>query len=58
MDFDAVNIVKGGDDEEVVFLKDKSVFKEYRDDNKKYLDRCFEQDIEYTKLSRAVKDEE
>lgn len=37
MDFDAVNIVKGGDEEEVVFIKDRSVFKDYKDDNKAHL---------------------
>jgi len=42
MDFDAVNIVKGGDEEEVVFIKDRSVFKDYKDDNKAHLMKCFD----------------
>ena len=58
MDFDAVNIVKGGDDEEVVFIKDRSVFKDYKDDNKNYLRKCFDQDIKYSKIIRTVKGEE
>lgn len=33
-DFDAIFTVKGGDDEEAVFMKDRSVFKDFRDDNK------------------------
>lgn len=53
-----MNIVKGGDDEEVVFLKDKSVFRDYRDDTKPYLKKCFEQDMEYTKMSKTVKGDE
>jgi len=42
MNFDAVNIVKGGDDDEVVFIKDRSIFKDYKDDNKAYLRKCFD----------------
>ena len=58
MDFDAVNIVKGGDDDEIVFIKDRSIFKDFRDDNKAYLKKCFEQDMSYTKVARTVKGEE
>jgi hypothetical protein len=58
MDFDSVNIVKGGDDEEVVFIKDRSVFKDYKDDTKAYLRKCFDQDIKYSKIQRTVKGEE
>jgi hypothetical protein len=57
-DFDAVNIVKGGDEEEAVFMKDRSVFRDFKDDNKPYLKKCFDQDIIYTKIIRAVKGEE
>ena len=41
-DFDAVNVVRGGDDEEQIFLKDKSVFRDFRDDTKMYLKKCFD----------------
>ena len=58
IEFDAVNIVKGGDDDEVVFLKDRSIFRDYKDDTKPYLKKCFEQDMAYGKISRAVKGDE
>ena len=58
IEFDQISVVKGGFDEEEVFLKDKSVFKDFRDDTKPYLKKCFDQDIEYTKLSRAMKKDE
>ena len=58
VEFDAVNIVKGGDDEEVVFLKDRSIFKDYKDDTKVHLKKCFDQDIAYGKIQRAVKGDE
>jgi hypothetical protein len=56
-DFDTVHTVKGGDDEEAVFMKDRSVFKDFRDDNKQFLKKCFEQDIEFSKIIRVVKND-
>jgi len=41
-DFDTVYTAKGGEDEEAVFMKDRSVFKDFRDDTKQYLRKCFE----------------
>jgi hypothetical protein len=41
-EFDTVNVVKFGDEEEQVFLKDKSVFRDYRDDNRAWLKKCFD----------------
>lgn len=57
-DFDSVQVVKGGDEEAEVFMKDRSVFRDFKDDNKSYLRKCFEQDINYTKIQRTVKGEE
>ena len=54
-DFDTVHAVKGGDDQEEVFIKDRSVFRDFRDDTKPFLRKCFEQDIIYSKILRAVK---
>jgi len=56
-DFDAVNVVRGGDDEQEIFLKDKSVFRDFKDDTKIYLRKCFDQDFLYTKIQRTVKGE-
>jgi hypothetical protein len=58
MDFDAVYIVKGGDEDEAVFMKDRSVFKDFRDDSKAYLRKCFEDDIAYSKISRTIKNDD
>lgn len=54
-EFDTVHVIKGTGDEEVVFIKDRSVFKDYKDDNKVFLRKCFDQDIAYSKILRTVK---
>jgi len=41
-DFDTVQVVKGGDEEAEVFMKDRSVFRDFKDDNKSYLRKCFD----------------
>jgi len=56
-DFDTVYVSKGAEDEEVVFMKDRSVFKDFRDDTKPFLRKCFEQDIEFSKIIRTVKND-
>jgi len=35
-------VVKGGDDEEAVFMKDRSVFRDYKDDTKPFMRKCFD----------------
>ena len=50
MDFDSVNVVRGGDEEEQIFIKDRSIFRDFKDDTKKYLQKVFDQDMHYTKL--------
>jgi len=39
-------------------MKDRSVFKDYRDDNVAHLKKCFEQDVEFSKLPRLFKKEQ
>jgi len=41
IEYDQIALVKGQDEEEPVFLKDKSVFREFKDDSKIFLDECF-----------------
>lgn len=55
IDFDAVHIVKGVEDEEAIFLKDRSVFKEFKDDNKHHLKKCFDEDMAFSKMHRVLK---
>jgi len=41
--------------EEAVFMKDRSVFKDYREDNEVWLKKCFEFDINYGKIGKFMK---
>ena len=41
--------------EEAVFMKDRSVFKDFRDDSVPFLKKCLEQDMEHSKLPRLFK---
>lgn len=54
-DFKAVHQVKGVEDEEAVFMKDRSVFREYKDENKVFLKKCFEEDMQFSKVLRFIK---
>ena len=55
IDFDAVHVVKGVEDEEAIFLKDRSVFKDFKDDNKHHLKKCFDEDMAFSKMHRVLK---
>ena len=54
-DIDTVHIAKDALDEELIFMKDRSVFKDFRDDTNQHIQKCFEQDMEYGKLWRIFK---
>lgn len=41
-DFDSVNVVRGGDEEEQIFIKDRSIFRDFKDDNKFSLKKAFD----------------
>ena len=36
---------KDGDEDEAVFMKDRSVFRDYREDTIQYLMKCFDEDL-------------
>mmetsp|Transcript_4014 Transcript_4014/g.5330 ORF Transcript_4014/g.5330 Transcript_4014/m.5330 type:complete len:177 (-) Transcript_4014:1161-1691(-) len=55
MDIETVHVAKNDDDIEPVFMKDRSVFKDYREDTHGFLERCFEQDFEFSKIPRTMK---
>ena len=42
-------------EEEAIFMKDRSVFKDFREDTVPYLRKCLDQDVEYSKLPRLFK---
>ena len=54
-DIDTVHIAKDALDEEAVFMKDRSVFKDYREDTTQFLQKCFDQDMDYAKVGRLFK---
>ena len=37
-------------------MRDRSVFKDYREDTDPYLKKCFKQDMEYAKIFKLFKD--
>ena len=43
-DVETVHVAKDGEEEEPVFMKDRSVFRDYREDTHTFLRKCFEED--------------
>ena len=54
-DIETVHVAKDGNDEEAVFIKDKSIFRDYKDDTPAILKKAFDQDMEYAKINRLYK---
>ena len=52
---DTIHIAKDVVVEEAVFMKDRSVFKFYKEDTEQFLRKCFEQDIKYGKVAKLYK---
>ena len=52
---ESVFAAKGMREEEAQFLKDRSVFADYMEDDDQFLRKCFDQDIEYAKIERLFK---
>ena len=52
-----MHIAKDALDEEAIFMKDRSVFKDFKDDSNAHIQKCFEQDMEWGKLARFFKKE-
>ena len=53
--FDTIHIARDVMVEEAVFMKDRSVFRDYREDTEPFLQKCFDQDMEYAKLAKLFK---
>jgi len=49
-----VHIAKDGEEDEVVFMKDRSVFRDYREDTEAFLKKCFDEDYQFGKLGRFI----
>ena len=54
-DVDTVHQAKDDDIEEPVFMKDRSVFRDYREDTQAFLKKCFDEDINFGKIIRTIK---
>ena len=54
-DVETVHVAKAQGEEEAVFMKDRSVFKEYREDSQNFLRKCFEEDFWFGKIPRVIK---
>lgn len=52
---ETVHRAKFGDEEEAVFMKERSVFRDYREDTQPFLRKCFEEDFAFGKIPRCVK---
>ena len=52
---DNVYIAKHNDDDEQVFMKDRSVFKDYREDDEKFLKECYEEDLWFGKINKVFR---
>ena len=50
-----VCVAKHKDEEEAVFMKDRSVFKDYREDTNAYLKECFEEDLWFGKIHKVYR---
>ena len=55
VDIEKVHMARDNDDAEPEFLKDKSVFKDFREDTHNFLRKCFEEDFNFGKIPRTVK---
>ena len=49
-DIETVHQLRDGEDDELIFIKDRSVFKDYREDNDAFLKKCFDMDISWGKI--------
>ena len=54
-DVETVHVAKDGEEEEPVFMKDRSVFRDYREDTHGFLRKAFEEDWQFGKIPRTVK---
>jgi len=52
---DTIHVAKNVAVEEAVFMKDRSVFREYKEDTEPWLRKCFDQDIKYSKVGKLFK---
>jgi hypothetical protein len=54
-DIDTVHVAKDGEEEEAVFMKDRSVFRDYREDTQVFIRKCFDEDNWFGKIVRTIK---
>lgn len=54
-DMEKVHVAKDGDEEEEVFIKDRSVFRDFKEDTQGHLMKSFESDMWYSRINKTVK---
>ena len=52
---DTVFVAKEGKEDEAVFLKERSVFADFREDTEEFLQKCLNKDMEYSKIEKLFK---
>ena len=57
-DLEAIHQAKDGEEDEAVFMKDRSIFKDYREDTEAFLQKMFDEDIQFGKISRTINKKE
>lgn len=53
-DIETVHQARDGEDDEAVFMKDRSVFKLYNEDSNKHLMKCFKEDLQFSKIIKTI----
>ena len=54
-DLDTVHIARDADDDEAVFMKDRSVFRDFIENTPQRLQKAFDEDIAFSKIHKTVK---
>lgn len=53
-DIETVHQAKDGEELEAVFMKDRSVFRDYREDTTAFLQKCFDEDWGFGKIIKTI----
>jgi hypothetical protein len=57
-DMDTVHMAKDADDDEAVFMKDRSVFRDFIENTPQRLRKAFDEDIQFSKIHKTCKSDE
>ena len=57
-DIETVHQAKDGEEDEAVFMKDRSEFRDYREDTEAHLRKMFDEDMQFGKIYRTINKKE